>query len=141
MYGQTTFDRSSIPGDSSRLGWFVAPQRGGTVSCVGGERHSLGPRHTTTGTVCAKPQGGDTRSHHIEALSKTILSAVEAQKDISLDELADLLRARHDASFATSTIWRFLNRHGLSFKKNSPRSRAGTARRRRAATGLVRSPA
>lgn len=97
--------------------------------------------HTTTGTVCAKPQGGDTRSHHIEAFSQTILSAIEAQKDISLDELADLLRARHDASFATSTIWRFLNRHGLSFKKNSPRSRAGTARRRRAATGLVRSPA
>jgi len=97
--------------------------------------------HTTTGTVSAKPQGGDTRSHHIEAFSQTILSAVEAQKDISLEELADLLRTRHEAVFATSTVWRFLDRHGLTFKKNSPRSRAGSARRRRASTRLVRSPA
>jgi hypothetical protein len=54
---------------------------------------------TTAGTVEAKPQGRDTRSHRIEAFSGVILAAVAAQKDISLVELAELLRTEHGASF------------------------------------------
>jgi transposase len=95
----------------------------------------------TTGTVQAKPQGGDTRSHHIEAFSGIILAAVAAQKDISLVELAELLHREHGASFGASTVWRCLDRHGMTFKKNCARSRAGTARLRRPAPGLVRGPA
>ena len=94
-----------------------------------------------TGSVEAKPQGGDTRSRRIEAFRDVILGAVQAQKDISLVELAELLRTEHGASFAASTVWRFLDRHGMTFKKNRARSRAGEARRRRAAQGLVRRPA
>ena len=92
----------------------------------------------TTGSVQAKPQGGDTRSCRIEAFREVILGAVQVQKDISLVELAEMLRTRHGASFATSTVWRFLNRHGMTFKKNRARSGAGEDRRRRAAQGLVR---
>ena len=95
----------------------------------------------TTGTLEAKPQGGDMRSHHIEAFGPVILAAIEAQKDISLVELAELLRSQHGASFAASTVWRFLDRHGMTLKKNVARSRAGAARRRSPAQGLVRSPA
>jgi transposase len=95
----------------------------------------------TTGSVEAKPQGGDTRSRRIEAFSAVILAAVAAQKDISLVELADLLRTEHGASFGTSTVWRCLDRHGMTFKKNGARSRAGAARRRGPAPGVVRSPA
>ena len=95
----------------------------------------------TTGSVEAKPQGGDTRSHHVEAFHDVILGAIEAQKDISLVELAELLRADHGASFAASTVWRFLDRHAMTFKKNGARSRAGQTRRRRAAPGVVRRPA
>lgn len=72
---------------------------------------------STTGAICAKPQGGDTRSHHIEAYREVILAAIEAQKDITLVELAKLLRTKHAASFAASTVWRFLDRHALTFKK------------------------
>jgi transposase len=96
---------------------------------------------TTTGSVEAKPQGGDTRSHRIEVFSDVILAAVAAQKDISLVELAELLRTQHGASFGASTVWRCLDRHGMTFKKNSARSRAGAARRRSPAPGLVHSPA
>ena len=95
----------------------------------------------TTGSVEAKAQGGDTRSHRIEAFSTVILAAVAAQKDISLVELAELLRAEHGASFAASTVWRCLDRHGMTFKKNSARSRAGAARRRRPAPRMVCSTA
>ncbi len=97
--------------------------------------------NNTTGSVHAKPQGGDTRSHHIEAFSATILSAIKAQKDISLVELAQLLRTRHGVAFAASTVWRFLDRHAMTFKKNSARGRARTARRRSSPQGLVRGPA
>jgi transposase len=95
----------------------------------------------TTGAICAKPQGGDTRSRHVEAFSDVILAAVEAQKDITIVELAEMLRTTQGASFAPSTVWRFLDRHAMTYKKNGSRSRAGEARRRRPAQGMVRSPA
>jgi transposase len=86
----------------------------------------------TTGATCAKPKGGDRRSHRIEAYRDLILGAVDAQVDITLVELADMLRHDYGASFAPSTIWRFLDRHAMTFKKNGARQRAGTARRRSA---------
>ena len=95
----------------------------------------------TTGTFAAKPQGGDTRSHRIEAFRDAILVAIEAQKDITLVELAEMLAREHGARFAPSTVWRFLDRHAITIKKNGTRQRAGQARRRRAATRLVRDAA
>ena len=94
-----------------------------------------------TGTTSAKPQGGDRRSRRIEAYRDIILTAIERQTDVTLVEMAEMLRVEHGASFATSTIWRFLDRHAMTVKKNGARERAGTARRRRAASGVVRRPA
>jgi transposase len=91
----------------------------------------------TEGRARALPQGGDLRSHHIEAYRDVILAAIEAEVDITLVELADLLRSQHGAGFASSTIWRFLDRHGLTFKKNRARQRAGAARRRGPSSDLV----
>lgn len=93
------------------------------------------------GRSTALPMGGDVRSHRIEAFGDVILAAIRVQKDITLAELADMLHHDHGASFASSTIWRFLDRHDLTFKKNGTRQRAGAARRRRPAPGLVRHPA
>ena len=55
----------------------------------------------------------------IEAFSGVILAAVAAQKDISLVELAEMLRTEHGASFAASTVWRCLDRHSMTFKKTA----------------------
>ena len=93
------------------------------------------------GMTCARPQGGDRRSHRIEAYRDAILAAIEEQTDITLVEMAEMLRAGHGASFAASTIWRFLDRHAMTVKKNGARKRAGAARRRRATSGVVRRPA
>jgi transposase len=70
-----------------------------------------------TGATVSKPKGGDRRSHRIEAHGEVILGAIEAQVDITLVELADRLEREHGARFAPSTIWRFLDRHGMTFKK------------------------
>jgi len=56
----------------------------------------------------AKPRGGDTRSHRIEAYRDVILAAIDAQVDITLVELADMLCREHGVSFAPSTVWRFV---------------------------------
>ena len=94
----------------------------------------------TAGASCARLKGGDQRSHRIEAYRAIILAAIEAQ-DITLVELAELLRREHYAAFAPSTIWRFLDRHAITIKKSSARQQAGEIRRRRATQGVVRQPA
>ena len=98
-------------------------------------------RWTQTGAKSAKPQGGDRRSRRVEAFADIILAAVNKKIDITLVELTALLRAKHGQSFAPSTLWRFLDRHAMTLKKNRARQRAGAARRRRAAPGLGRSAA
>jgi transposase len=72
-----------------------------------------------TGLMIAKPKGGDLRSHRIEAFRAVILGAIEAQVDITLVELSEMLRREHGASFAPSTVWRFLDRHAVTFKKTA----------------------
>jgi transposase len=58
-----------------------------------------------TGSVCAKRQGGDRRSHRIEAYRDVIVSAIDKQVDITLVELADLLRREHGALVGTVGIF------------------------------------
>jgi transposase len=74
----------------------------------------------TEGRAKALAQGGDLRSHHIEAYRDVILTAIASEVDITLVELAELLRHQHGASFASSTVWRFLDRHGFTFKNVWP---------------------
>lgn len=93
------------------------------------------------GATVAKPRGGDRHSHRIEAFGTVILDAVEAQVDITLVELAELLEREQGVRFAPSTLWRFLDRRGVSFKKNRARRRAGPTRRRDTARGLVQGAA
>ena len=69
------------------------------------------------GSVCAKPRGGDLGSHRIEAYRAIVLAAIDAQVDITLTELADMLGQQHGASFARSTVWRLLDRQGITIKK------------------------
>ncbi len=70
------------------------------------------------GRSAAKLKGGDTRSHRIEAYGEAILSAIEAQKDITLAELVTLLFREHAVRVAPSTVHRFLVRHRITLKKS-----------------------
>src|SRR5882724_6135029 len=74
-----------------------------------------------SGSVTAKPQGGDQRSHRIEAHRDFILSAIEAKPDLTLEEIAALLKSSRGVSFAPSSVWRLLDRHAITFKKNRAR--------------------
>lgn len=69
-----------------------------------------------TGSVAPKPQGGDMRSHRVEARRAVILALWEARKDITLDELRVQLAGK-GLVVATSTLHRFFVRHGITRKK------------------------
>jgi len=80
-------------------------------------------RWRTSGSHQPDRQGGDYRSHHVEAYAAEILMLVEDSKDITLAEIAAHLEDQHGRVFALSTIWRLLDRHAMTFKKNRARRR------------------
>ncbi len=79
-----------------------------------------------TGDVGPRPQGGDKRSHRIEAHAEEILALVDTTPDITLGEIAAQLDEMHGLRVALSTVWRLLDRRGMTFKKNRARQRATT---------------
>ncbi len=80
-----------------------------------------------TGDVEPRPQGGDHRSHHLEAHAGEILGLVEARRDITLLEIAGHLDRAHGLKVAQSSVWRLLDRHGMTFKKNRARQRTAAS--------------
>ena len=73
-------------------------------------------RARDTGAPRAKPQGGDRHSHRIEAIGDLILAIVARTRDITLVEVqAEMAAQGHRV--AIGTLWRFLNRHGITWKK------------------------
>ena len=83
-------------------------------------------RWRRTGEIEARRQGGDQRSGRIEAQAGFLLAAVDITPDVTLGELQAMLRDR-GVPVGIGTLWRFFERHGVSFKKNRARRRAGTA--------------
>jgi transposase len=81
-------------------------------------------RWRRTGHVRPRPQGGDKRSQPIEAHATEIMALVGERPDISLAEIAVYLDEMHGLRVALSTVWRLLDRHGMTFKKNRARQRA-----------------
>jgi transposase len=90
-----------------------------------------------SGSIAPRKQGGDRRSERIEAHAGEILGLVAARPDVTLEEIAAHLAKTHGERFAQSTIWRFLDRRGLTFKKNGARQRAGASRRGSRATSMA----
>jgi transposase len=75
-----------------------------------------------TGSAAPPPRGGKSRSP-LEAHAAWLLALIEAQPDLSLEELTQRVRTELDQKTSSSAIDRFVQRHGLSFKKNAARRR------------------
>ena len=95
-------------------------------------------RWRATGVSAARPQGGDKRSDRIEAYGDDILGLIAGRVDITLVEIADHLEQRHGERFAPSTVWRFLDRHAQTFKKNRARQRTRASGRSGTKTVVAR---
>src|SRR3546814_16168532 len=62
-------------------------------------------RWERTGDVEPRPQGGDHRSHHLEAHAEEILGLIEAQRDTTLEEIATPPHRTPGGTVAKRTTW------------------------------------
>jgi transposase len=96
----------------------------------------------TTGEISPKPAGGDRRSGRIEAHRSYLLGLIHRTPDITLLEIQQRLVENCGERFAVSVLWRFFDRHGITFKKKDGARRGAATRRRAEATPrVVRRPA
>lgn len=84
-------------------------------------------RWERTGAIAPRRQGGDRRSRHIEVHGEEILGLIKARRDITLAEIVAHLDLEHGLKVAQSTVWRLLDRRGMTFKKNRTRQRAAAS--------------
>ena len=80
------------------------------------------------GDVTPKLQGGDRRSHRIEAHAGFLLDLVKREPDATLEEMQSALREQKDAAFGIGTLWRFFDRHEITLKKSRPTRPSRSAR-------------
>ena len=93
-----------------------------------------------TGDRTAGRQGQPRRSK-LDPHRDYILGLVETTPDMTISEMLDKLAAERDVYAARATLWIFLDRCGLTFKKRRARGRAEPPGHPEAALGLVRRPA
>jgi transposase len=79
-----------------------------------------------TGSVAAKPMGGK-RPYLLEDHRDWLLARLREKPDLTLHALLDELAVKRAIVVSCDTLWRFLKREGVSFKKNAARQRAGSA--------------
>jgi len=82
-------------------------------------------RWRETGSVSAKPMGGDHRSV-LTGERDWILKRIEAMPDLTLEELRAELKER-GVVVGYGTVWRFFEREDITVKKNRAGGRARAA--------------
>jgi transposase len=80
-------------------------------------------RYRESGETAARKQGQPSRSK-LDPHEGFILGLVTERPDITLAEIAGRLAAEHGARVVPSTIWMFLDRRGITFKKDGACQRA-----------------
>jgi transposase len=79
-----------------------------------------------TGRCAAKPRGGSISP--LEEHAEFLLALIEQQADLTLDEVIAVMR-KHRIAGSRTAVWRFFQRHKISFKKSLARGGAGACGR------------
>ena len=80
----------------------------------------------TTGSVAAKPGTGHSHSP-LEQHEQWLLDLVTAEPDLTLDEIGTRLASTKKLKVGRTSVWRFYDRHRITFKKNTARRRTESA--------------
>jgi transposase len=86
-----------------------------------------------TGSCAAKPRGGSTSP--LEEHADWLLRLVAERPDLTLDELVLAMRKQRILG-SRSAVWRFFNRHKITFKKKPARGGARASGRGAGASAL-----
>jgi transposase len=82
-------------------------------------------RWEATGSIVARPSGGSVSP--LEDHAEFLLGLVAEQPDLTLEEIVAAMTKAKIAGSRTA-VWRFYERHGVTFKKNSVRGGAKARR-------------
>ena len=85
-------------------------------------------RFCASGEISPAPTGGDRRSGRIEAHRDYLLGLIRRQPDLTLLKIQERLIANCGERFSSSVIWRFFDRHEITFKKRPRMPRSSSAR-------------
>jgi transposase len=77
-------------------------------------------RFKAKGEISPSPTGGDRRSGRIEAHRDYLLGLICRRPDMTLLEIQDRLIANCGEHFSSSVLWRFFDRHEITFKNVWP---------------------
>lgn len=77
-----------------------------------------------TGSYAAKPRGGSLSP--LEEHAEWLLTLVAEQPDLTLGEVVSTMH-KHRIAGSRSAVWRFFDRHKITFKKKSARGGAGAS--------------
>ena len=69
---------------------------------------------------CGETGHWDSRSP-LKAYEQWLLDLVAKEPDLTLEEIRDRLRREKKLAVATSSVWRFYDRHEITFKKSPAR--------------------
>ncbi len=95
-------------------------------------------RFKAKGEISPSPMGGDRRSQRIEVHRDYLLSLNRRQPDLTLLEIQERLIANCGERFSVSVLWRFFDRHEITFKKNRACRGTTTCGRAQSTPGVVR---
>ena len=84
--------------------------------------------YKTTGKISPASLGGDRRSGRVESQRDYLLGLIRRTPDITLLEIQERLIANCGERFSVSVLWRFFDRHGITFKKRPRMPRSSSAR-------------
>lgn len=84
-------------------------------------------RYRETGETEARKQGQPSRSK-LDVHEAFILGLIEEAPDITLAEIGERLAAERGVQAAPSTVWLFLDRRGITFKKRRRTPQSSSAR-------------
>ena len=79
-----------------------------------------------TGRCAAKPRGGSISP--LEEHAEFLLALIDGQPDLTLDEVVAALH-KHKIASSRTAVWRFFQRHKITFKKKPARGGARAPRR------------
>jgi transposase len=74
-----------------------------------------------SGRCSAQPRGGSVSP--LEEHAEFLLTLITEQPDLTLDEVVSVMR-RHKIPGSRTAVWRFFQRHKITFKKSAARSGA-----------------
>ena len=106
----------------------------GTSARQAAERFGIGVataivwvRRAREGERSARKQGQPKRSK-LDPHREFLLALIEAEPDITIAEMQERLRSEAGVTVSVGTVWTFLDRAGLTFKKRLPTRPSRSAR-------------